>query len=77
MNVPSPTPQGFSPRPGVYVNTFSFRDVLQAKKSLGHITHLHRLACSLGFEYMLWDDRVYFLQNDSYFDTGLTRAAVC
>jgi hypothetical protein len=67
---------GFSPRPGVVISEFSYRDVLQAKNHLGHIVKLAELAKQLGYEYILWNDRVYFVGGEYCLDTGITAASV-
>ena len=70
------SPNGFTPRPGVFISQFSFRDVLQAKNRVGQIDRLVEFAHTLGYEYILWNDRVYFLSGDVVSDTGFTAASV-
>jgi hypothetical protein len=68
--------KGFTPRPGVFISQFSFRDVLQAKNRVGQIDRLVEFAHTLGYEYILWNDRVYFLSGDVVTDTGFTSSSV-
>jgi hypothetical protein len=69
-------PVGFSPRPGITITQLCYRDVLQAKGRVGHVDVLTEHAKILGYEYILWNDRVYFLTGESRKDTGLTVADI-
>lgn len=54
----------------------SAKIVLIPKSSLGHISRAIELAQASGYEFVLWNDRVYRIENNRQFDTGLTIADV-
>lgn len=59
------------------MSTLSFRDVLTCKTWLGDIDRMYKYACELGYEYFLWNDRVYRIPpklggKPEVIDTGLT-----
>lgn len=52
----------------------SYKDVITCKTWIGNISYMRECAVKLGYEYLLWNDRVYkvlpFCNNAE--DTGLT-----
>ncbi len=55
----------------------TYKDVLTCKVMLGHISRMYQYATELGYEYFLWNDRVYRIPpkiggKPEVVDTGLT-----
>lgn len=58
------------------IKQLTYRDVLTCKTWLGHIERMYKYAIDLGYEYFLWNDRVYRVEGalgaePEVWDTGL------
>lgn len=63
---------GNARRCGPEVTSPMDRDVLHTEEWVGHVGSPTDLAHKLGYEYILWNDRVYHVEAESLRDTGLT-----
>ena len=67
---------GDSLRSGPGVASLTDRDLLHTEEWIGNVGSPTDLARKLGYQYILWNDRVYHVEADALRDTGLSEGDV-